>query len=163
MIELNLTITIKAEYAEMVIDELRRIGLGMSSGLGVAPPGPSTADPIEAPQPNEPSPPTPAAAEATAAEVTAPRRSSRKAAPKDEPAAKPPAEEAKPNGAAVDRAAVVEGLTAIYSKGSKDVRATITQFRDDRGADRLRDLKDEDLPEAAALLATLKLEAADAV
>ena len=162
MIELNVTITISAEYAEAAVDELRRIGLGMSSGLGVGPDRPSTADPIEAPQPNEPSPPAPAAAEAAPA---APKR--RKGPPKDEqPAveAAKPAEPAaaKPNG--VNRAEVIEGLTKIYSAAPPKVREQIQKFRDDRGADRLRDLKDEDLPEAAALLVALKLEVeADAV
>ena len=58
MIELNLHITIKSEFAEGVASELARLGAAMSSGLGVGPQPSTTAEhPIEAG-------PAPAAAEA---------------------------------------------------------------------------------------------------
>ena len=154
MIELNLHITIKSEFAEGVASELARLGAAMSSGLGVGP-QPSTAaeHPIEAA-------PAPAAAEA---ETTAATTTRRRRGPNKADAPEPQPEAAKPNGA-VDRAAIVEGLTKIYSKGDPETRNRITEFRDKHGADRLRDLKDEDLPAAAQLLIALKVsEGADAV
>ena len=54
-----------------------------------------------------------------------------------------------------DRATIIDGLTKIYGKGDSGLRARITEFRDERGAERLRDLKDEDLPAAAQLLIDL--------
>jgi hypothetical protein len=64
---------------------------------------------------------------------------------------------AEPEASKIDRAAIIDGLTKIYSKGDEDVRLAITKFRDGQGADRLRDLKDDALPAAAELLVELKL------
>jgi hypothetical protein len=66
---------------------------------------------------------------------------------------------AAPEAPKIDRAAIIDGLTKIYSKGDEDVRLAITKFRDGQGADRLRDLKDDALPAAAELLTELKLAA----
>ena len=65
----------------------------------------------------------------------------------------------EPGKTQLDRAAIIDGLTKIYSKGDEDVRLAITKFRDGQGADRLRDLKDDALPAAAELLTELKLAA----
>ena len=65
----------------------------------------------------------------------------------------------EPEALKIDRAAIIDGLTKIYSKGDEDVRLAITKFRDGQGADRLRDLKDDALPAAAELLTELKLAA----
>jgi hypothetical protein len=64
---------------------------------------------------------------------------------------------AEPEASKIDRAAIIDGLTKIYSKGDEDVRLAITKFRDGQGVDRLRDLKDDALPAAAELLVELKL------
>ena len=66
---------------------------------------------------------------------------------------------AAPEPSKLDRAAIIDGLTKIYSKGDEDVRLAITKFRDGQGADRLRDLKDDALPAAAELLTELRLSA----
>jgi hypothetical protein len=68
---------------------------------------------------------------------------------------------AAPEPAKVDREAVLEGLTKIYGRGDPKVRTAITEFRDKHGANRLRDLKDDVIPDAAALLAELKLAEAE--
>ena len=65
----------------------------------------------------------------------------------------------EPEKAKLDRAAIIDGLTKIYSKGDEDVRLAITKFRDGQGADRLRDLKDDALQAAAELLIELKTNA----
>jgi hypothetical protein len=80
-----------------------------------------------------------------------------KAAPRAKKVATPPA--GADLKAVLDRAAIIDGLTKIYSKGDEDVRLAITKFRDGQGADRLRDLKDDALPAAAELLTELKLSA----
>jgi hypothetical protein len=56
----------------------------------------------------------------------------------------------------LNREDIVKGLTDIYMTSPPAVRARITQFRDAAGANRLRDLDDDVLPEAAKLLAELK-------
>ena len=104
--------------------------------------------------------------QANAANTAAPATTGNGATEPDKPpttrkrstAAKPEPEQSK-----LDRAAIIDGLTKIYSKGDEDVRLAITKFRDGQGADRLRDLKDDALPAAAELLTELKLAEQPAV
>ena len=125
-----------------VLSEMGMLSSRLYSGLGVAL------------TPPDPEPTPPAAAEANGAGKPA---STRKRGPKAEPEA---TTAAPPNGPPqIDRAAIIDGLTKIYSKGDEDVRLAITKFRDGQGADRLRDLKDDALPAAAELLTELKLAA----
>lgn len=134
--ELNLTI--RGETAADVMLELATIGsrAGLVLGVGAQEPDPEpTPAPKSVEKPNGPDAPAPKAARG------------KKVAPQPEPeAVKGP-----------DREAVIDGLTKIYGKGDAKIRAAITAFRDGHGADRLRDLKDDVIPEAAALLADLKL------
>lgn len=159
MIEFNLHIVIQGESGLEVAQEMARLGSAMSSGLGVGPQ--HTTPENEHPMKAEPASPVDAAPEASpvdAAPATR-RRKGAKAEPEPAPETKAPA----PNGAE-HRAEIIEGLTKIYSKGDAETRSRITEFRDKHGADRLRDLKDDDLPAAAQLLIALKVnEAADAV
>lgn len=129
-----------------IMRELEALSVGLSSGLGVLPP---------VAQPNQPATADPTPAKANGAEPAPAKRAGRKAAASE---TAPPPSEAK-----IDRAGIIDGLTKIYGKGDPAVRKQITEFRDSRQAERLRDLKDEDLPAAAQLLVDLKLaEAADA-
>ena len=122
------------ETAANVVHELVAFASRLSAGLGAAP------TPKDAPDA-----PPPAAADANGAGKAA---STRKRAAKPEPDATIAAPK-------IDRAAIIDGLTKIYSKGDEDVRLAITKFRDGQGADRLRDLKDDALPAAAELLSEL--------
>jgi hypothetical protein len=125
-----------------VMQDLQTFAAYLTLALGVASPKPNTADPA---------PPQVVAAESNGADK--PATTSRKRAPKaDDPEAKPPADKPK-----LDRQAIIDGLTKVYSKGDEDVRLAITKFRDGQGADRLRDLKDDALPAAAELLTELRL------
>jgi hypothetical protein len=132
-------IRIIGETTAQVVEGLRSFAAHLSSGLGV---GPLKADTVDMTPP-------PAAADANGAGKPA---STRKRGPQAE--SEPDATIAVPK---IDRAAIIDGLTKIYSKGDEDVRLAITKFRDGQGADRLRDLKDDALPAAAELLAELKL------
>jgi hypothetical protein len=133
-IEFNIRIV--GETAEQVMGRLAALGSRASSVLGV---GAQEANPE---------------AKANGAEAPAPAKPrGKKAAPEPELVKEP-----EP-----DRAGIIDGLTKIYGKGDPELRKRITEFRDERGADRLRDLKDEHLPAAAQLLVDLKLaETADA-
>jgi hypothetical protein len=55
-----------------------------------------------------------------------------------------------------DRAKIIEELTEIFMKGEPKVRERITTWRDAQGVARLRDLKDDAIPEAAKLLVELQ-------
>jgi hypothetical protein len=137
-------IRIIGETTLEVTRNLVELGARLANGLGVAPLHADTIDMTP-----------PAAADANGGGKPA---STRKRAPKPEPEA-----QAAPEPSKLDRAAIIEGLTKVYSKGDEDVRRAITKFRDGQGADRLRDLKDDALPAAAELLTELKLlESADA-
>jgi hypothetical protein len=127
-IEFNIRII--GETAEQVMGGLAALGSRASSVLGV---GAQEANP-EA-KTNGAEAPTPA--KVRAKKVAA--------APEPQPEPEP------------DRAGIIDGLTKIYGKGDPELRKRITEFRDERGADRLRDLKDEHLPAAAQLLVNLKL------
>lgn len=133
---IEIDIRIIGETTTAVVQELRAFAAHLSGGLGVGAPPADTTD--AAP---------PAAAEGNGAGKPA---GARKRGSKTEP-----------DAPKVDRAAIIDGLTKIYSKGDEDVRLAITKFRDGQGADRLRDLKDDALPAAAELLAELKLATAD--
>jgi hypothetical protein len=124
-----------------VIRGLGELSARMAAGLGV---GAQQADATD--------PAPPAATEGDGADkpVTTRKRTT---------AAKPEPETTKASKASLDRAAIIDGLTKIYSKGDEDVRLAITKFRDGQGADRLRDLKDDALPAAAELLIELKTAA----
>jgi hypothetical protein len=139
---IEVDIRIIGDSTQAVVLELMAFTSHLSGGLGVAAPTANTAD--AAP---------PAATGNGAAEPDKPATTSRKrtTAAKPDPAPEP---EKK---AALDRAAIIDGLTKIYSKGDEDVRQAITKFRDGQGADRLRDLKDDALPAAAELLTELRL------
>ena len=132
---------------ETPLDVLRGLGelsARLAGGLGaVATPANTT----NAPEPPPPPPTTAATTGNGAAEPDKPPTTRKRAT-----AAKPEPEQSK-----LDRAAIIDGLTKIYSKGDEDVRLAITKFRDGQGADRLRDLKDDALPAAAELLTELRL------
>jgi hypothetical protein len=128
-------IRIIGETTAQVVEGLRSFAAHLSTGLGAAPSPPDTAD--AAP---------PAATDGNGAgKPTSPRKRT--------------TAKAEPDVPKIDRAAIIDGLTKIYSKGDEDVRLAITKFRDGQGADRLRDLKDDALPAAAELLTELKLSA----
>jgi hypothetical protein len=157
----ELNIKIVAETAEDAMMELATISLRAAQELGVVPqandPKIDYTAPVEISGPNreilhaektngaEPPP-----AKAVKAKPT------KKAAPAPTPEPEP---EPEPE---VDRETVLDGLTKLYGGGDPKIRKAITAFRDDRGAERLRDLKDEDIPEAGALLVALRAEAAAA-
>ena len=140
-IEINVRII--GQSTQEMVQELGAFAAHLSSGLGG---GVKTAN-----TPDTPEATTAAPEKANGADTPA------KAASKGKKAAAAPAgAELK---AQLDRAAIIDGLTKIYSKGDKDVRLAITKFRDGQGADRLRDLKDDALPAAAELLTELKTAA----
>ena len=126
-------VRIIGETSSQVTQELTDFCVRMSAALVVAPPLRNTADAA------------PAVTEGNGADKPASTRK-RTSAKADEPAK-------------LDRAAIIDGLTKIYSKGNEDVRLAITKFRDGQGADRLRDLKDDALQAAAELLIELKTNA----
>jgi hypothetical protein len=140
----ELHLTIRSDTAAEAILELATLGARAAEVLGVAAP----------PANSEPTPALTSAPAATpttgnGADTPTPKTRGKKAA--------------EPEKAKLDRAAIIDGLTKIYSQGDPDKRQAITKFRDGQGADRLRDLKDDALPAAAELLIELKsLEAADA-
>jgi hypothetical protein len=70
------------------------------------------------------------------------------------PAAEAPAQET------LDRAAIIDGLTAIFTSAPPKVREQIVTFRDAQGVARLKELSDNALPAAAQLLAELQRQAA---
>ena len=130
---------------ETPLDVLRGLGelsARLAGGLGVAPPPATMANVPEAQEAQ-----APAQADSNGAGKPATTR-------KRSTAAKP-----EPEKTNLDRAAIIDGLTKIYSKGDEEVRLAITKFRDGQGADRLRDLKDDALPAAAELLIELKTTA----
>jgi hypothetical protein len=131
---IEIDIRIIGETTAAVVQELGAFAAHLSSGLGVGAPMTNTPDTPEAQAP---------AADSNGAGKPA---TTRKRGPK-----------AEPDVSKIDRTAIIDGLTKIYSKGDEDVRLAITKFRDGQGADRLRDLKDDALPAAAELLAELKL------
>jgi hypothetical protein len=133
---IEIDVRVIGETAANVVHELMAFASRLSTGLGAAPTPPDTPDAQ-----------APAAADANGAGKPA---STRKRVAKAEP---------EPEAPKIDRAAIIDGLTKIYSKGNEDVRLAITKFRDGQGADRLRDLKDDALPAAAELLTELKLAA----
>jgi hypothetical protein len=138
-------IRIIGETTAAVVQELGAFAAHLSSGLGVGVRATNTHDTPEAQ--------APAAADSNGAGKPA---STRRRGPKPEPVE---TTAAAPEAPKIDRAAIIEGLTKIYSKGDEDTRLAITKFRDGQGADRLRDLKDDALPAAAELLTELKLAA----
>ena len=135
---IEIDIRIIGETTADVVKGLQSFAAHLSSGLGVGAQAANTPDSSEA-----------QLEKANGADAPAKVTRGKKAA-----AAPPAGAELK---ATLDRAAIIEGLTKIYSKGDEDVRAAITKFRDGQGADRLRDLKDDALPAAAELLTELKL------
>ena len=134
---IEIDVRVIGETAANVVHELMAFASRLSTGLGAAPTPPDT----------EPEPAAPPE-KANGAEPAKAVKAKKAAAPAKEP------EKAK-----LDRQAIIDGLTKIYSKGDEDVRLAITKFRDGQGADRLRDLKDDALPAAAELLTELKLAA----
>jgi hypothetical protein len=147
---IEIDIRIIGETTAAVVQELGAFATHLSSGLGGGVQTTNTPDTPEAQAPDAPP------EKANGADTPA------KAAPRAKKAvAAPPA--GADLKAVLDRAAIIDGLTKIYSKGDEDVRLAITKFRDGQGADRLRDLKDDALPAAAELLTELKLAEAPAV
>jgi hypothetical protein len=137
---IEIDIRIIGETTAQVVEGLQSFAAHLSSGLGVGARATDTQDTANAQ--------APAATEGNGAGKPA---STRKRAAATTAAA--------PEAPKIDRAAIIDGLTKIYSKGDEDVRLAITKFRDGQGADRLRDLKDDALPAAAELLTELKLAA----
>ena len=93
------------------------------------------------------------------APAAAPTPAGRKRGPK---AATPPAEPPTPaveppkaNGAALSKDDIVAELTAIYQGGDQELKDQITEWRNGLGIGRLRDLKDAQLPAAAAYIKEL--------
>jgi hypothetical protein len=142
---IEIDIRIIGETTAAVVQELGAFAAHLSSGLGVGVQATNT--------PDTPETQAPAAADSNGAGKPATTRKRAPAATKPEPETTTGAK------AQLDRAAIIDGLTKIYSKGDEDVRLAITKFRDGQGADRLRDLKDDALPAAAELLTELKLAA----
>jgi hypothetical protein len=135
---IEIDVRIIGETSAKVVEELGEFATFLAWGLG------NKTTPTNTPNAPEP-PQATAATTGNGADKPATTR-------KRSTAAKPePEEKAK-----LDRAAIIDGLTKIYSKGDEDVRLAITKFRDSQGADRLRDLKDDALPAAAELLIELK-------
>jgi hypothetical protein len=144
----ELHLTIRGDTTAEVMSELTSIGARAVEVLGVV-----TQEPQPEPTPAPPSEPAAVPAAGNGADTPAPKSRSKKAAAAPAP---------EPEKTKLDRSAIIEGLTKIYSKGDDEVRLAITKFRDGQGADRLRDLKDDALPAAADLLADLRSVAADA-
>jgi hypothetical protein len=133
----ELHLTIRADSAREALLELAGIGVRAADELSVAP------------QPPDPEPPATAAEKGNGADAAPPaekRTRGGKRAPAAGTAAAP----------AIDRDAIVKGLTDLYMGGDPTIRERITAFRDGFGAQRLRELKDEALPEAQKLLAELQ-------
>ena len=139
---IEIDIRIIGESTQDIAAELTRFAAHLAGASGVAPPQPNTADAA------------PPATTGNGADKPAATRK-RTTAPKDDDVKLP----ATTAGSKLDRAAIIDGLTKIYSKGDEEVRLAITKFRDGQGADRLRDLKDDALPAAAELLIELKTTA----
>jgi hypothetical protein len=137
---IEIDIRIIGDTTAAVVQELGTFAAHLSSGLGVGARAVNTPDTTNAQ--------APAASEGNGAGKPASTRKRTAATTA-----------ATPEVPKIDRAAIIEGLTKIYSKGDEDVRLAITKFRDGQGADRLRDLKDDALPAAAELLTELKLAA----
>jgi hypothetical protein len=140
---IEIDIRIIGETTAAVVQELGAFAAQLSSGLAVATQMPNTTD-------TEPSQATAATGNGADKPAATRRRST---------ATKPEPETTTAAKAKLDRAAIIDGLTKIYSKGDEGVRFAITNFRDGQGAERLRDLKDDALPAAAELLTELKLAA----
>jgi hypothetical protein len=141
---IEIDIRIIGDTTAAVVQELGTFAAHLSSGVGV---GARAVD-----TPDTPNAQAPAATDGNGA--------GKPASPRKRTAA---TATAAPETPKIDRAAIIDGLTKIYSKGDEDVRLAITKFRDGQGADRLRDLKDDALPAAAELLAELKLVASPQV
>ena len=137
---IEIDIRVIGETTAAVVQELGAFAAHLSSGLGVGVGATNTPDTPEAQ--------APAAEKANGADTPVKAARGKKAAA---PAAGADLK------AQLDRAAIIDGLTKLYSKGDEGVRFAITNFRDGQGADRLRDLKDDALPAAAELLTELKL------
>jgi hypothetical protein len=131
-------IRIIGETTAQVVEGLRSFAAHLSSGLGVGAQAANTPDMPE---------------KANGADTPAKTTKAKKGTVLSPEAVRESAQ------TRLDRAAIIDGLTKIYSKGDEDVRLAITKFRDGQGADRLRDLKDDALPAAAELLTELKLAA----
>jgi hypothetical protein len=134
---IEIDVRVIGETAANVVHELMAFASRLSVGLGAAP----------TPADTEPEPTSPPE-KVNGAEPAKAVKAKKVAAPAKEP------EQPK-----LDRAAIIDGLTKIYSKGDEDVRLAITKFRDGQGADRLRDLKDDALLAANELLIELKTAA----
>lgn len=144
--ELNLTI--RAETAHQALVELAEISRRAAKELGVAPTPADTG-------PAQPELPLNASAKGNGGdEPTPPAKRSRRT-----PVATAASDA---EGVGLDRGAIIKGLTEIYMRAEAEVRDKIVTFRDGHGVQRLKDLKDEALPGAAALLTQLQsLEAAN--
>jgi hypothetical protein len=139
----ELHLTIRAETALLALNELAELGVHALQELGGAP------------QPaniNEPELPLPTPAAAAKGDGADPSTKGDGAAAGEKRTRK----RAAPEAPAPDRAEIVKGLTELYMGGDPTVRERITAFRDGYGAQRLRELKDEALPEAMKLLAELQ-------
>jgi hypothetical protein len=149
-----INLTISADSAEALLQQL--LAISMSLGLGVAPTeddGPTAEEKEIAAQLVKNAAPQPVKTNG-ADVVEMPKRTRAKKAPAAEP------EAAKPEP--VDRQAIIKGLTDIYMTAAPGVRDAITAFRDSHGVQRLRELKDDAIPAAAALLDNLQKEDAGA-
>ena len=137
---IEIDIRIIGEATWQVVQDLKQFADHLSSGLGVVSPAPN--------------PEKGNGADTVSADTVVDTADSAAPSTDKKPRAKkaPATEQAK-----LDRAAIIDGLTKIYSKGDENVRLAITKFRDGQGADRLRDLKDDALPAAAELLTELRL------
>jgi hypothetical protein len=140
----ELHLNISADSAVEALAELAAIGRRAAVELGVAPQSPDTPAPAPAPAPDK----------GNGEDAAAPAAGKKAGRSKK-------AEAAPPADAGPDRADIIKGLTDLYMAGNPVVRDRITAFRDTHGAQRLRELKDAALPEAAKLLGELQqLEAA---
>ena len=122
---IEIDIRIIGEATWQVVQDLKQFADHLSSGLGV---GLQATDTPDA---------TPLATKATATTATAAVQGNGAAEPDKPPTTRKRSTAAKPEPeekAKLDRAAIIDGLTKIYSKGDEDVRQAITKFRDGQGS-----------------------------
>jgi hypothetical protein len=137
----ELHLTIKADSAADALAELAQIGVRAAKELGVAP----------TPAYTRTEPPLETPAKGNGADELAPAKRTRKRAAVEPDVA---------TQTGFDRTTIIKGLTEIFMRGEPAIRERITAFRDGHGVQRLRELKDDALAGAAALLAELQNDSA---
>ena len=134
----HISISIDAENAADLISQLQLVGSRFCSAERLFAPAPSGV--VSRRQTDAPGN---GAGEAEAQASEQPKRRGKRAQP----------EAAEGN---YDRAKIIEDLTTIFMSSDPVIRDKITSWRDAQGVARLRDLKDDAIPDAAKLLAELQ-------